>query len=154
MAWIVYEGLEYETDRVSKAGKKYDCYVMKGTKKLYPDGEEPYAKVFFDNSSTTIIEKGVARPNISVVQFLQKGCNPGDLLVIKNVRRGGKWELESIENRTTNRGGGTVNDYEPLSKEELNDMQNKMMGYESDPTRPAAPTTPQMAPINYNPATA
>lgn len=152
MAWITFEELTYETDRVGKSGKKYDCYLMKGIKKGY-DGtpDEPYEKVFFENSATTVIEKGVARPNISIVQFLQKGVNPGDMIAIKNVRKQGKWEIESIENKTASKGGFVV-DYEPLSDAEAMQLQSQQMQPEIDPTRPAAPATPRMAPLNYQPA--
>lgn len=152
MAWITFESIDFEEGRTSKTGKKYDCYVMRGTKKGF-DGvaDAPYEKIFFDNSATNIIEKGVVRPGVSIVQFLQKACNPGDVISLKNVRRGGKWELESIENKTTSRGGGAA-DYEPLTNEELTMLRNAQMPAMSDPTRPAAPVTPLMAPINYTPA--
>jgi len=126
--------------------------VMKGIKKGYDNApDEPYEKVFFDNSATTVIEKGVARPGISIVQFLQKACKPGDTICIKNVRKQGRWELESIENKTTSKGGFAV-DYEPLSNEEAALMQSQQMQPVADPTRPAAPVTPRMAPLNYQPA--
>jgi hypothetical protein len=153
MPWITFESIEHEKDRVSKTGKKYDCYVLHGTKKGYNGApDEAYEKIFFDNSATCIIEKGVSRPNISVVQFLQKGVNPGDMLVIKNTKRQGRWELDSIENLTTSRGG-SASDYAPITPEELNKLQGMQMQTIADPTRPAAPATPMMAPLNYQPAT-
>jgi hypothetical protein len=152
MPWVTFNSIEFEEGRTSKSGKKYDCYVLRGMRKGFPpDVDAPYEKVFFDNSSVTIIEKGVARPGISVVQFLQKGCKPGDMLSLKNVRRGATWELESIENKTTSRGGG-AKDYEPLSDEEASAAYAMQMQPMTDPSRPAAPRTPQMAPLNYTPA--
>ena len=152
MAWIIYEGLDFETGRTGKSGKKYDCYVMRGIKKGFPpEPDAPYEKVFFENSATTIIEKGVARPNVSIVSFLQKGCKPGDMISINNVRKQGRWEVESIENKTTSKGKTAV-DYTPLGDDELATLRDQQMPAEYDPTRPAAPATPQMAPLNYNPA--
>ena len=152
MPWIIFDSIDFEQNRKSKAGKPYDCYVLRGIKKGF-DGaaDEPYEKIFFENSATSIIEKGVVRPNVSIVQFLQKGCNPGDTISIKNVRRSGRWELESIENKTAAKSG-TAADYEPLTNEQLEQLRSMQMPAMSDPTRPAAPATPMMAPINYTPA--
>jgi len=146
MAWITFESIEFNPKCVSKKGTTFAGYVMKGVKRGF-DGaaDEPYSKFFFDNSATTVIEKGIERPNVSIVQFLQKACASGDTLVFKNVRRGGKWELESVENRTLT---NTASDYEPLTDEELLIMRNKMpvMDVPNDPTRPA---TPQMGRVNH-----
>lgn len=152
MPWITFNSIELEKDRVSKTGKKYDCYVMRGTKKGFPPAEdEPYEKIFFDNSTAPILERGVLRPGISIVSFLQHGCKPGDMIKIKNVRRGATWEIESIENMTTSKGGA-AKEYTPMTDEEADEAYAQQMPAMTDATRPQAPRTPQMAPLNYQPA--
>jgi hypothetical protein len=148
MAWINFESLEFKNDLKSeRTGKTFSAYILKGQKRIFgEDATEPWERMIFENTPVTVIEKGVARPNQSLLQFIQKACNPGDLLVIKFIRKNRGWEISSIENRTSNRRGALT--YEPITDEELAKVKTMQM----DPTRPVAPampTTQYMKPINY-----
>lgn len=148
MAWVKFEGIEFNEKCVGRSGKPFSAYVVTGTKMGSEDfgtKDEPFKKYFFENSAVTVIEKGIERPGMSAVQFFQKACNPGDTIIFKNVRRNGKWDLVSIENRAMT---NSASDYEPLSDDELLAMRNRMpvMNVPSDPTRPA---TPQMGRVQH-----
>ncbi len=109
--WYIHDKIEYRDDLVSKrTGSKYGAWVISGTKKGFQDTpDEPYERKFFDSSTATIIEKGVERPNLSVVQFFQKAVKPGDTIKIKYVRRGNGWDIDTMENIS-----GQAPTYEPL----------------------------------------
>ena len=152
MPWITFNSIEFDKDRVSKAGKKYDCYVLRGTKKGFsPAEDEPYEKIFFENSTAPILEKGVLRQGISIVSWLTNAVKPGDMIKIKNVRRGANWEIESLENITTSKGGN-AKEYTEMSDDEVAEAHSRQMPAMTDATRPQAPRTPQMAPLDYQPA--
>lgn len=122
--WVVFDSITYEPKLQSKKGTTYAGWVMKGTKKGFGDDpDQPYEKVFFDSSATTIIEKDIARPNLSVVQFLQKACKSGDTIVMRNERDGKNWRIISMENVS-----GKCPTYEPLSDEEAASLRAKGFG--------------------------
>jgi hypothetical protein len=147
MPWITFKSIEFKDDLVSKAGAPYSAYVLKAVKRGF-EGEEdaPYEKILFEGRPVTVIEEGVARPGISVVQFFQKACKPGDLVIMRNVRKGKNWELDSVE--LGGKGRSKAADYVPLTKEQIADAQASSADF-SDPTRPR---TPQQAPLTYVPA--
>ena len=110
--WIIYQGVEERKGVLSQSGKPYDCWVMSGIKKGFGQNDEdkPYEKVLFDSTAITVIEKGLNRNGMSLLQFLQKACKPGDLLVVKSERdRNGIWRWTQIENKTVD-----LPTYEPL----------------------------------------
>lgn len=115
MAWITFERLEYDPAMVSRTtGKTYAGYRLQGIKRGYgnmPDA--PYEKVLFDNTTATVIEKGVKRPGMSVIEFIKKAVQPGDTIDMKQQRRGQFWEITTIENITNK-----TPTYEPLSDSE------------------------------------
>ena len=122
--WFKFDKIEFKSGLVSKnTGKSYDAYIVSGWKRGF-DGEpdEEYTKTFFDNSTTTIIEQGIRRPDKSVVQFFQKACRQGDTVVFKNVRNGKTWNLESLENISNGRRNPGA-DYEPLTDEEISSIK-------------------------------
>ena len=150
MAWITFESIEKKDDLVSKAGNKYSAWVLRGTKRGYKaDPDTQYEKILFENRAVTVIEKGIERPGISIVQFFLNGCKPGDLVILKSVQKNGRWEIESVENRAYTNAAA---DYEPLDAAEINAMKAAAPQMVADPTRPAAPKTPFMAPVKYAPA--
>lgn len=123
MAWVVYEKLEFEPELTGRSGKKYSGWKLYGLKKGYGSMPDmPYEKTLFDNSTTTVIEKGVKRPNLSIVEFIKKACKPGDLIDIKNQRRGQFWEIVSIENIA---GKNTTGTYEPLTDEQADRLRSQ-----------------------------
>ena len=111
--WIIFDKIEERNDLVSKAGKNYTGFILSGTKKGFEGtADEPYEKVFFDTQTATVIEKGVSRPGKSIVQFFQKACKAGDMLVIRNEKDGKNWRIVSIENIS-----GKKPSYEPLPED-------------------------------------
>lgn len=117
--WFQFESLSYEEGRTGKTGTKYNAWVMRGLKKGFGgDPDTPYEKVLFDNVASTIIEHGIARPNQSVLQFFQKAVAPGDIVKIKYVRNGTRWDFDTLEPLTK-----TVPTYEPLTPEQITQLQ-------------------------------
>ena len=99
---------------VSRQGKKFDGWVIHGTKKGFQETpDEPYTKTIFDNQSITVVEKGVVRRGQSLLQFLQKAVKPGDTLSIQSERDGKFWRWTKIENRSQENPS-----YEPLTDEQ------------------------------------
>lgn len=117
--WLIFDSIEFNPNLVSRTGTKYGAWVLKGKRKGY-NGEEdsPYEKKFFDNQATTIIEHGIPRPNCSIVQFFQKGVVPGDVVKIKFVRNGQRWDVESMEPLAK-----TAPTYEPLTESEVEKLK-------------------------------
>ena len=112
--WLVFEGIEEKKDMVSRQGKKFDGWVIHGTKKGFQETpDEPYTKTIFDNQSITVVEKGVVRRGQSLLQFLQKAVKPGDTLSIRSERDGKFWRWTKIENRSQENPS-----YEPLTDEQ------------------------------------
>ena len=112
--WLVFEGIEEKKDMVSRQGKKFDGWVIHGTKKGFQETpDEPYTKTIFDNQSITVVEKGVVRRGQSLLQFLQKAVKPGDTLSIQSERDGKFWRWTKIENRSQEKPS-----YEPLTDEQ------------------------------------
>lgn len=112
--WLVFEGIEEKKDMVSRQGKKFDGWVIHGTKKGFQETpDEPYTKTIFDNQSITVVEKGVVRRGQSLLQFLQKAVKPGDTLSIQSERDGKFWRWTKIENRSQENPS-----YEPLTDEQ------------------------------------
>lgn len=145
MAWITFKEIEFKDDLVSKAGNPYAAYVLTGTKRGFAgDKDEPFEKILFEGQPVTVIEKGIRRPGISVVQFFQKACKPGDLVIMRSVRKGTRWELESVE---LGRNSSGAADYVPLTEEQIKNAPDTQDF--SDATRPR---TPQQAPLDYVPA--
>lgn len=115
--WFVFDNIEHRTDLQGQSGKTYSGYVVTGTKRGF-DGapDAPYQKVLFENQSCTIVERGIPRPGMSIVQFFQKGVKPGELLVIKSEREGRFWRWSTITKRDE-----VIPTYEPLTDA---DVQN------------------------------
>lgn len=115
--WFIFDSIELKHDLVSRAGRTFTGYVLKGERKGYDkDPNTPYEKILFENTATTVIEKGIERPNCSIVQFFQKACSPGDIVIMKFVRRGGNmWDIASVEKLDESRNLPT---YEPLTEEQ------------------------------------
>lgn len=119
---IKVDSFSYETGLIGRtSGKKYDAWVLKGTKLGFdgPD-EEGYSKVFFDNTACAVYEKGVRRENVSAVGFIQNMVKEGDVVEIKHIKSGRGWTLDSIRNTTTDKPV-----YTPLSDEELAMLQQQ-----------------------------
>lgn len=117
--WVIYESME-KKELTSKAGKPYVAWSFEGTKKgMKSKGEPdtPYQRSFFDNQLVTVIEKGVVRPNVPVVQFIQKACKPGDQIELKFDRSGTMPVLTTVRNMSDD-----VPVYEPLSDEEATQL--------------------------------
>ena len=145
MAWITFDSIEFKDNLVSKAGTPFSAYILKGTKRGFAGEEDkPFEKILFEGRPVTVIEQGIARPGISVVQFFQKACKPGDLVIMKSIRKGTRWELESVEKGRTSGGAA---DYVPLTEEHVKNAPDNQDF--SDTTRPR---TPHQAPLDYNPA--
>lgn len=115
--WFIFDSIELKNDLVSRAGRPFTGYVLKGERKGFnKEPNTPYEKILFDNTATTVIEKGIERPNCSIVQFFQKACSPGDIVIIKFVRRGGNmWDIASVEKLGERQDLPT---YEPLTEEQ------------------------------------
>lgn len=110
--WLIFDSLEHKTDLISRKGTTYSAYVLKGTKKgMAEKPDEPYEKILFETTACDVIEKGITRPNCSVIQFFQKAVKPGDTVVMKMVKGSGPnmWNIESLENLRTK-----IPTYEPL----------------------------------------
>lgn len=117
--WVKFDNIKFVEGMQSKNGTTYSGWVASGIKKGY--GEEPdseWQKTFFDNSTCTIIEKGILRPGLSIVQFLQRGVKPGDTVEIKSEKDGRFWRIVSMEN-ISNR----VAEYTPLTDEQIAQAQ-------------------------------
>lgn len=131
--WVKFEDIKFVEGMMSKDGKSYSGWVASGIKKGY--GEEPdkeWQKTFFDNSTCTIIEKGILRPGLSIVQFLQRGVKPGDTVEIKSEKDGRFWRIVSMEN-ISNR----VAEYTPLTDEQIAHAQVSSAAL----AQPAAPAS-------------
>jgi len=139
--WIKFDSIEFKKGLTAKSGRKYDAWLMKGMKKGFNDEPDtPYEKTFFDNTTTSVVEKGVTRPGISIVSFLRNGCEPGDTLALSFSKSGTRRNLdvETIRNITKDRTSGGAAEYTPLSDSEasnvafVRDNQN-MSGSETPP---------------------
>ena len=134
--WLVFEGIEEKKDMVSRQGKKFDGWVIHGTKKGFQETpDEPYTKTIFDNQSITVVEKGVVRRGQSLLQFLQKAVKPGDTLSIQSERDGKFWRWTKIENRSQENPS-----YEPLT-----DEQADMLRSAQKPAEDSEDSTPAWA---------
>lgn len=121
--WFVFNNIELKHDLVSRAGKTFTGYVLNGEKKGY-NGEPntPYQKILFENTVATVIEQGIERPNCSVVQFFQKACRPGDIVIMKFSRRGGNmWDIASVEKLSNS---SELPTYEPLTAEQVQALKS------------------------------
>ena len=138
--WIDFKSIEYRKDIKSKAGNTFDGYILSGNKRGYQDDpDDPnWEKVLFDSQAVTVIERGVARPNQSLVGYLQTVCKEGDLLALKSEKRGRFWEITTIENLSENKP-----QYTPLTEEEFDKLRAQQAAV---PTPPAA--TRQSAPVS------
>jgi hypothetical protein len=111
--WIEFKSCNFE-ELISKKGTPYSAYALRGTKRGYRGApDEEYVRPIFENTAITIIEKGIARPGMSAVQFLQKAVKVGDLIELKFDRSKTPPELVSIQNKSTD-----TPVYEPLTEEE------------------------------------
>lgn len=143
--WLNFSGVEYKTDLKNRDGKQYSGWVITGTRRGFDGAEDTdWSRVIFENTPVTVIEQGIHRAGQSLLQFLQKACQPGDLLVIKSVRKGTRWEIATIENRSIN----NKLEYNPLTTEERAKLLAQAVEVPADPTRPAAPTTALMTPVD------
>lgn len=138
--WFIFDSIELKHDLVSRAGRTFTGYVLKGERKGYDkDPNTPYEKILFENTATTVIEKGVERPNCSVVQFFQKAVSPGDIVILKFSRKGGNmWDIASVEKL----GGSTeLPTYEPLTEEQAQALKSQGVA-DSEAALAAASETP------------
>lgn len=121
--WFIFESIEYKPNLIAKSGATYSAYVLKGEKKGFDkEPNTPYEKKIFDNTATTVIEKGIERPNCSVVQFFQKAVKPGDTVIVKFVRRGTTmWDIASLEKLEYR---NDVPTYEPLTEEQASALKS------------------------------
>lgn len=115
--WYIHESITHKTDLVSKAGKTYSAFILKGEKKGFPVGSpnEPYERIILPSTSATVIEHGIQRPNISVADYFMKAVKPGEMIEIKFNRTSKGADIVSVEN-ITNR---TATAYTPLSEQEV-----------------------------------
>lgn len=129
--WVEFDSVMFEPNLVSKKGKPYSAWVMKGTKKIYGDApDEEYRRIFFDNSTVTILEKGVSRPNINVVSYL-KHLKKGEVIEMKFVRAGDAQELDTIQKIADKSDTGV--EYTPLSDSEAERQATATEGVETPP---------------------
>lgn len=138
--WFIFDSIELKHDLVARSGRTFSGYVLSGERKGYDkEPNTPYQKIVFENTATTVIEKGIERPNCSVVQFFQKACNPGDIVIIKFSRRGGNmWDIASLEKLGESKD---LPSYEPLTEEQAQAL--KSQGVEgSEAAYAATATTP------------
>lgn len=141
--WFTFESITEEKGLKSeKTGKTYDAWILKGIKKGF-DGEkdEPYEKMFFGNSTTTIVEFGMERPNCGIVEFFLKGVNPGETVILRNVRVGKNWEVMAIE-RTGKRSDGSLAPYEPLKPGDVSSIQEAEESFEKGKPAPEGSIPP------------
>lgn len=118
--WFQFETLAFEEGRVSRTGTKYNAWVLRGKRKGFSgEPDTPYEKVVFENTTGTVIEKGINRPDCSVLQFFQKAVKPGDIVKIKYVRNGQRWEFGTLE-KLNDAANPT---YEPLTDEQVNNIK-------------------------------
>lgn len=111
---FLFDSVEQIKDRVSRQGKRYDCWVVKGKKKGFDGAPDlPYEKTIFETDTITVIEQGITRPGCSLLQFLQKACVPGDSLTVVSERDGKFWRWASIQ-KYTGKGSKPIPTYEPL----------------------------------------
>lgn len=114
--WFRFESIDEKHDLIGQSGKPYSGFVVSGVKLGYQDTpDQPYQKVLFSNQACTIIEHGITRPGMSIVQFFQKAAKPGDVFDIKSEREGKFWKWISISKREDNNPT-----YEPLTDEQVN----------------------------------
>lgn len=114
--WFRFESIDEKHNLVGQSGKSYSGFVVSGVKLGYQDSpDQPYQKVLFPNQACTVIERGITRPGVSVVQFFQKAAKPGDVFDIKSEREGKFWKWISIAKREDNNPT-----YEPLTDEQVN----------------------------------
>ena len=130
--WLEFEKLEEKKGMVGRSGKKFDGWVLHGTKKGFQeDPDAPYTKTIFDSQVITVVEKGVTRRNQSLLQYLQKAVKPGDTLNITSERDGKFWRWSKIENRSSERPS-----YEPLTDDQADYLRSAQAPEEED-TPPA-----------------
>lgn len=124
--WFKFESIEFKKGLKAKSGRLYDAWVLKGMKKGFDnEPDTPYEKTFFDNTTTSVIEKGVTRPNISIVSFFRDGCEPGDMIVLQYTKSGPRRNLdvESVRNLTKDGNTNTAQKYTPLPEQEAEDVK-------------------------------
>lgn len=96
--WFQFEECVFEEGRTGRSGNKYNAWVLRGKRKGFQgEPDTPYEKVVFENTTGTVIEKGITRPDCSVLQFFQKAVHPGDIVKIKYVRNGQRWDFGTLE---------------------------------------------------------
>ena len=118
--WFQFDTLAFEEGRTSRTGTKYNAWVLRGKRKGFKgEPDTPYEKVVFENTTGTVIEKGINRPDCSVLQFFQKAVKPGDIVKIKYVRNGQRWEFGTLE-KLNDAANPT---YEPLTDEQVSSIK-------------------------------
>lgn len=133
--WFVFDNIEHRNDLKGQSGRTYSAYVVTGTRRGF-NGEPdmPYQKVLFPNQSCTIIERGIPRPGMSIVQFFEKAVTPGETLSIKSERDGKFWKWDTISKMEE-----TLPTYEPLTEEEIQRYRQSNSSSASSPATTAAP---------------
>lgn len=100
--WLIFDKIEFSDSLMSRKGTAYSGYVVTGMKKGFEtDPDEPYSKIIFDNTFTTV-KQGDNSATMSLVEFF-KACQSGDLVVMKSERAGAEkwnWKISEVENRT------------------------------------------------------
>lgn len=122
--WFVFDNLEFKRGlKSARTGNSYDAWVLSGTKKGFKDTpDEPYERKLFDNTAATIVESGIERPGLSVVQFFQKGVQRGDTVKITFARRNNGWDIDKLENLRASAAAP----YEPISAEQAAMLHNSL----------------------------
>lgn len=140
--WFKFESIEFKKGLKAKSGRLYDAWVLKGMKKGFDnEPDTPYEKTFFDNTTTSVIEKGVTRPGISIVSFFRNGCEPGDMIVLQYIKSGPRRNLdvESVRNLTKDGNTNSALEYKPLPDTDAQDVkyvrdnQHNVHGSETPP---------------------
>lgn len=95
--WFQFSSIT-EREFESKQGKPYTAFELVGIKKGWKtDPDSEWSRKIFKNDAVTVIEKGVKRPNISLVSYFQKAVKPGAMVKIVQERNGQFWDIVSVE---------------------------------------------------------
>lgn len=128
--WLIFNELEERKGMMSKAGKPFDAFIVKGMKKGFNDEPDtPYEKVIFDTSTVAVTEKGIYRDNLSLLQYFQKQAKPGDSFFIKSERDGKFWRWAHIE-KVGDRAPKPT--YEPLTDADVSAITNAKVSVQAN----------------------
>lgn len=152
--WIIYESCNLEEMVGKISGKKYTAYALRGMKKGFGDAPDtPYLKPVFENQACSVKEQGVWRDGISIVQYLNKACKPGELLELRFDRSGPPpFDILSIEKKVLGQTNPEdLPTYEPLTPEQAAAMRTQQQQTEAtQPVQAPAPAPTQHAPLPWD----